>query len=64
MALCLLALRAGSAPPPPPQGRFLVVIFVRGRDNPMTMVRLEGLGELKKKIEWFHRESNQRPSGL
>jgi hypothetical protein len=32
------------------QKYFMILICVRGRVNPMSIVRLEGLGKLKKKI--------------
>jgi hypothetical protein len=44
MVVRLSALHAGRPLPP---GRFLVLISVRGRVKPI--VRLEGLGKLKKK---------------
>jgi hypothetical protein len=57
MALRLSALRAGR---PLPQGRFLVLISARGRVEPRAIVRLEGLGQLKKKIQRSYREPNPR----
>jgi hypothetical protein len=45
MAVRLSALRAGLPLPP---GRFLVLISARGRVDPRAIVRLEGLGKLKK----------------
>jgi hypothetical protein len=47
MMVKLSALRAGRPLPPPP-GRFLVLISVRGSVNPRVIVLLEGLVELKK----------------
>jgi hypothetical protein len=44
MAVRLSALLAGRLLPP---GRFLVLIPVRGRVEPMAVMRLEGLGQLK-----------------
>jgi hypothetical protein len=49
MAMNLPALRVGRPLPPPP-GRFLVLICVRGRVDPKTIVRLEGLGQLKNLV--------------
>jgi hypothetical protein len=46
-----------------PPGRFLVLIFFGGYVEPRAIVRLEGLGKLKKKIHLI-RDSNRRTSGL
>jgi hypothetical protein len=41
-------MRVSDRPLPP--GRFLVLISVRGRIDAMTIVRLEGLGQLKNSM--------------
>jgi hypothetical protein len=46
MVVRLSALSAGR---PLPSGRFLVLISLRGRVDPRDIVRLVGLGKLKKK---------------
>jgi hypothetical protein len=50
MEVMFSALRAGTPPPPPSQGRFLVLISVGSWVDPRAIVRLEGLGKLKKKF--------------
>jgi hypothetical protein len=45
MAVRLSALSVGRSLPP---GRFLVLFSVRGSVDPRDIVRLEGLGQLKK----------------
>jgi hypothetical protein len=51
MAVRLSALRACRHLPP---GKFLVLISVKGWVDPRTIVRLEGLGKLKKKKKKIH----------
>jgi hypothetical protein len=48
MGVRLSAFRAGRPLPTPPQGRFLLLISVRGGVEPRVTVWLEGLGQLKK----------------
>jgi hypothetical protein len=50
MAVRLSAIHAGRLYP---QVDFLAVISVRGSVNPKAMVRLEGLGKLKKSMPLF-----------
>jgi hypothetical protein len=45
-----------------PQGRFLILIFVRGSVDPTTIVGMERLSYLK--FHLYNRESIPRPSGL
>jgi hypothetical protein len=52
MALRLSALHAGPAVIYPP-GRFLVLISVKGWVDPRAIVRLEGLGQLKKSNDFI-----------
>jgi hypothetical protein len=47
MAVRLSALRAGRLLPPE---RFVALIYVSGRVDSRAIVRLEGLGQLKKSI--------------
>jgi hypothetical protein len=55
MAARLSALRPGLFLPP---GRFLVLIYVRDRVDPRAIVRLEGLGTLKKSTSFRTRTSD------
>jgi hypothetical protein len=48
MAVRLSALRVGRPLSPTPPGRFVVLISVSGWVDPMAIVRLQGLGNLKK----------------
>jgi hypothetical protein len=50
MAVRLSALRVCSPLPPPPQGRFLVLISVRDRVDPRAIMSLEDLSKLKNPI--------------
>jgi hypothetical protein len=59
MAVKLSALRAGS--PLPPE-IFLVLISVRGRVDPSAILRLEGLGKLKKKIHLIGTRTRDLPA--
>jgi hypothetical protein len=43
----LSALRAGRLLPP---GRFLLLIFVNGRVDPSTVVRMDGFGQMKNQM--------------
>jgi hypothetical protein len=43
---------------------FLVLISVRDRISPRALLRLEGLGKLKKKNQLLHQESKLEPSSL
>jgi hypothetical protein len=60
MAVRLSALRTTGRPLPP--GRLLVHIFVVGTLDPKAIVRLEGLGDLKKIYIQLDQELNPRPS--
>jgi hypothetical protein len=59
MAVRQSALSAGRALTP---GRFLVLISVRGWADPRATVRLEGLGQLKKKIHLIGTQTSDLPA--
>jgi hypothetical protein len=59
MAVSLSALPAGRPLPP---GRFLVLISIRGWVEPRAIVRLEGLGKLKKKIHLIGTRTRDLPA--
>jgi hypothetical protein len=59
MAVRLSALSAGRPLPP---GRFLVVISVRRWVNPRAIVRLEGLGKLKKSNDVIRNGTRDLPA--
>jgi hypothetical protein len=59
MGVRLSAIRAGRPLPP---GRFLVLISVRGRVDPRAIVRLEGLGQLKKSNDFIVNRTQNLPA--
>jgi hypothetical protein len=59
MAVRFSALLAGSPLPP---GRFLVLISVKGGVDPRAIVRLEGLGQLKKCSDFIGTRSRDLPA--
>jgi hypothetical protein len=59
MAVRLSGLRTGH---PLPQGRFLVLISVRGWVDPRAILRLEGLDKFKKKIHLIGTRKHDLPA--
>jgi hypothetical protein len=59
MAVKLLTLRAGSPLPP---GIFLVLISVVGCVDPRAVMRLEGLGQLKKSNDLIENRTSDLPA--
>jgi hypothetical protein len=59
MAVRFSALNTGLPLPP---GRFLVHIYIRGWVDPRVIVRLEGLGQLKKSNDHFGNRTRDLPA--